>query len=305
MSQIVQANPGKSSGALVMDVAPSHTIVENFSPFPFIDNANLSERTKYRYKKELENYLATGKELTDTDYLIAYASKLPSSRKAFLKAAIKLYSESIVNEAKAGATPENVNAVQAVVYRFDALNEGIKISQTKGTKNGKWLHPSIVAELLSLPDNDRDRLVLSLLIGAGLRRNELAELKFSDVTDQGGTTVLTVKGKGDKYRSIPITPKLAQMIRDWQKDDDRIMPVTGQTIQNIVERYGEKLGYSRDKGNQLEPHDLRRTYAQNLYKKGVAVEVISKLLGHASVATTMRYLNIQVDVDSIIPHLLV
>ena len=64
---------------------------------------------------------------------------------------------------------------------------------------------------------------------------------------------------------------------------------------NIVRKYGRLL----DKP-QLAPHDLRRTYAQIGYENGVPITQISKLLGHSSITTTQRYLNLDLDLETTI-----
>ena len=66
--------------------------------------------------------------------------------------------------------------------------------------------------------------------------------------------------------------------------------ISGQAILDIVDTYGEELGKEK-----LRPHDLRRTYARIGYDAGIDIGQISKLLGHASIATTQRYLGLQVD----------
>jgi integrase len=60
---------------------------------------------------------------------------------------------------------------------------------------------------------------------------------------------------------------------------------------NIVAQYGRKIGKPG-----LAPHDLRRTYAQLGYEAGISITQVSRLLGHANVATTQRYLNLELDV---------
>ena len=66
--------------------------------------------------------------------------------------------------------------------------------------------------------------------------------------------------------------------------------ISGQAILDIVGAYGRELGKAK-----LRPHDLRRTYARIGYDAGIDIGQISKLLGHASIATTQRYLGLQID----------
>ena len=159
-----------------------------------IDRLNKADSTKARYKKALVNADNAGVNLADPNALAEYAQDQSQSTQAFLKAAIKHWANHIANEAKAGATPDNVNAVQATIYRTEALTEAIKVHKSEGQKAHTWLKPTEVKKLLSCNSDNpkclRDRVVLSLLAGAGLRREELVNLKFSNVKKQGERVVL-------------------------------------------------------------------------------------------------------------------
>lgn len=156
----------------------------------------------------------------------------------------------------------------------------------------------------------RDRLVLGLLAGAGLRREELANLNFDDVVLQpiGNRfrTVLNVKGKGAKDRVVPISEPLAGLLDRWRGivSGGRVArsiskggaigdSLSAVGIFHIVNQAGAAIGKA-----DLAPHDLRRTYAQLGYEAGVPITQISKLLGHASVSTTQRYLNLELDLET-------
>jgi len=119
-------------------------------------------------------------------------------------------------------------------------------------------------------------------------------------------TVLDVEGKGAKDRVVPISDRLANAVDEWGKLVDhqgRIARSLGRSrtiqgdmstvsIYNLVRRRGVMIDRP-----DLAPHDLRRTYAQLGYEAGVPITQISTLLGHASVATTQRYLNLELDLE--------
>ena len=120
-------------------------------------------------------------------------------------------------------------------------------------------------------------------------------------------TVLAVKGKGKKNRVVPICDDLADAIDTWGQRVGH----TGQILRSLginresgesicavglfmrVRRYGDSI----DKPD-LAAHDLRRTYAQLGHEAGVPIPQISQLLGHASVQTTMTYLNLELDLET-------
>lgn len=279
-------------------------------------NPKLQPTTKNQYKKAIRNYLETGASLSDAQALAAHAANLPKSSRAFLKAAVRLWGDDVALKAKAGATPENVAAVQATVYRIEALNEAIQVEATKGQKAHAWLSQAEVKRLLDACNlatlqGKRNKIVLGLLVGAGLRREELAALTFEDIVIQpteGKTrTVLNVRGKGAKDRVVPINDRLAAALDEW----GLLVSNTGLIARSIgkggniggslstigifktVSRAGAIIGKP-----ELAPHDLRRTYAQLGYEAGVPITQISKLLGHANVATTQRYLNLDLNLST-------
>jgi hypothetical protein len=102
-------------------------------------NPKLQPSTKKQYKKVIRGYLDTGDKLSAADAPAQNAQGLSKSRRAFLKAAVRLWGDDVALKAKAGATPHNVGAVQATVYRLEALNEAIKVEQSNGKKAHTWL----------------------------------------------------------------------------------------------------------------------------------------------------------------------
>ena len=147
---------------------------------------------------------------------------------------------------------------------------------------------------------------MGLLVGAGLRREEAANLRFEDVklVPRGDRfrTVLAIEGKGAKNRTVPISDALANAIDRWAgvvgnegyvlhslgMNQEPGENVTAVAIFNVVRKRGAMIG----KGD-LAPHDLRRTYAQIGFEEGVPITQLSVLLVHASVETTRRYLNLE------------
>lgn len=275
-------------------------------------NPKLQPSTKAKYKKAISKYLATGNSLTDSEAVADYAAKLPTSTQKFLSAAITIWGDTIALKAKAGATPENVAAVQATVYRIEALKKAIQVKAGKGQKAHTWLTKDEVKRLIEACNTrtiqgKRDKVVLGLLVGAGLRREELSTLTFEDVILQPvagkSRTVLNVRGKGAKDRVVPINDNLATALDEWKaivgpgpiarsisKGGAIGESLSAIGIFHIVRQAGTAIGKP-----ELAPHDLRRTYAQLGYEAETPITQISKLLGHASVSTTQKYLNLDLD----------
>ena len=291
-----------------------------------IDNSlRLQPSTKHQYKKALLNYLATGASVTDDKALTAYAGTAGTSTKAFLKATIGIIARRIEHEAKSGATPQNVLQAQAMIYRAEALQNAIQVVAPKGSKAHSWLNQSQVKRLMSACDQrksgnseagivaQRDRLAIGLLVAAGLRREEAVNLKFSDIQLQPVgdkmRTVLNVTGKGAKDRIIPISDTLANALSAWGAvvgGSGHVLRSLGRSKQlgdkmtttalyNLVQKRGGMIGKEN-----LQPHDLRRTFAQLGHEAGISITQISTLLGHANLETTQRYLNLEIDLKATI-----
>lgn len=295
-----------------MQTALTHT-----SPIDLtaIERADLQPSTKAKYKREVEAMRAAGVNPANHADLQAYADTLKSSRRQFLKSALRIMTQDIEQTIKAGATPENLQQTQAALLRLDAMRGAVQVKQHKGTKAHTWLSPKQVAKITALCDDTlegrRDWIVLGLLLGAGLRREELVTLTFDALKQQPMKNgrmrhVLEVTGKGNKSRVIPISEKLGKRLHEWREivGDGYIVRSLGRkqelgesmsavAVFHLVSKYGKQIGI-----DGLAPHDLRRTFAQLAYEAGVPITQISTLLGHSSVATTQRYLNLALDLES-------
>jgi len=285
------------------------------------NDPTLQPSTKYQYINAVENYLATGDSLMDPQALTEYALTVSNSTRSFLAAAVTRLAQELEQLAKGSATPDNIAVIQAAVFRTQALQNAIKTQQSKGEKAHAWLNYHEAEKLLEACDRRfggkkefeiyalRDRLAIGLMMAAGLRREEAANLQFTDIVKQDRRYVLNVTGKGAKSRVVPISDRLAEASIDWQfliNSEGLILRslgrnrVPGESISttglyNIVQKRGKMIGKP-----DLQPHDLRRTYAELGRRAGVPISQISKLLGHASIETTQEYLNIELDLETTI-----
>ena len=169
------------------------------------------------------------------------------------------------------------------------------------------LGASEVAEMLgdgTVPDDPtelRDRLVLELLYGSGLRVAELCGLDRSSVRD--GDRHVEVVGKGDKPRRVPLSEPSLVLAAAWRDggsrefDTQRLrQPAERDPAALVVNLRGNRLG-PRDVQRILDrraeapthPHALRHTYATHLLDGGADLRVVQELLGHQRLATTQIY----------------
>jgi len=196
----------------------------------------------------------------------------------------------------------------------------VRGAKRHGVRAGNWLTLDQAERLLDLPDGKtqkgkRDRALLALLVGCGLRRQELAGLRISDIQQRDGRwCIVDLAGKGNRIRTVPMPPWTKAAIDEWLavagfstglvlgavNKGDRIagQGMSAQSIYEVVEAYGNDLGES------LAPHDVRRTFAKLAHKGRAPLEQIQITLGHASIQTTERYLGVEQDLtDAPCDHL--
>ncbi|MBI2083665.1 MAG: tyrosine recombinase XerC [Deltaproteobacteria bacterium] len=145
--------------------------------------------------------------------------------------------------------------------------------------------------LVEGPAGKRDRAILELLYGCGLRVGELVRLKKEDVDLREGW--VKVLGKGNKERLVPIGSKAHAALEDYLSSNEgvekgKLFRLTARSIQRMVKKRGLKAGMLK----KVTPHTLRHSYATHLMEGGADLRGIQELLGHASLSTTQRYTHV-------------
>ncbi|MEL6731622.1 MAG: tyrosine-type recombinase/integrase [Bacteroidota bacterium] len=137
----------------------------------------------------------------------------------------------------------------------------------------------------------RDRLVLELLYGCGIRRAELLGLKASDVDLY--ERMLLVTGKGGKMRKVPFGGFVQEAFTAYQEKANEAGFHTGQALilrKNGLPAYPKLIYHIVKKYNRMAtPHTLRHTYATHLLENGADLLAIKELLGHSSLQATQVY----------------
>ncbi len=196
----------------------------------------------------------------------------------------------------------------------------VRSPSRSGVRLGNWLSLQQAECLLALPHADnlkgkRDRAVLSVLLGAGLRRSELCALQFEHLQQREGRWVVAdLVGKHDRIRTVPVPGWCKAAIDAWAAAAEistghvfRPLNKAGRlsgglltpgSVFHLVRSYGVSLG------TPLAPHDLRRSFAKLAHKGRAGLEQIQLSLGHESIVTTERYLGVRQDlVDAPCDHL--
>jgi len=157
----------------------------------------------------------------------------------------------------------------------------------------------LFAEPAASPLQLRDRALLEVLYGAGLRVGEAEALDRDDVDLVGGV-VRVRHGKGKKERRVPLGPPGVAAVRAWIEASPeggsalflnaRGGRLTARSMRRIVRKAGLKAGVAG-----LHPHALRHSFATHLLDAGADLRGIQELLGHASLSTTQRYTRVSME----------
>ena len=266
-----------------------------------------SEHSKRAYGKALQ------------DFMTWYQQQ---GKPGLSKATVQAY-KVILQES--GISPATVNQRMSAIRKLaqEAADNGVLdqtmangIARVKGVKQqgvrtGNWLDRDQAQELINSPDvttlkGMRDRAILAVMVGAGLRRSEVAALRVEHIQQREGRwVILDLVGKGNRVRSVPIPAWSKSAIDAWCQAADiqdgqlfrRVNKgdklagsgMTTQAVRDVVIEYSGRLGY------QVAAHDLRRTFAKLAHKGGSGLDQIQLSLGHASIKTTEKYLGVSQD----------
>ena len=138
----------------------------------------------------------------------------------------------------------------------------------------------------------KNKLLILLLIDTGTRITEALSIKIKNINFSNNTIYLE-KTKNHKFRYVPFTEKLSQLLVDYIskiKNREYLFDLTYDGVKSCFFRIGKKLGF-----NEFHPHMLRHSLASLLHRNGASVMIIQRILGHSSVAITERYIHFDMD----------
>lgn len=285
------------------------TYVNPFQPlFDMVLNS-VSDKTKRDYARALNDFMAwyvdTNQTTLNKACVNAHLQFLRdqgtpvSSQNQRLSALRKFVAEAADNGLIGEAVAQGISRV--------------KPTKIQGRKLGNWLNKAQASQMLNSPDTTtlkglRDKAVLAIMLGCGLRREELTTLTVDHLQQREGRWVITdLQGKHHRVRSIPMAGWIKGHIDTWLQAAgitdgllfrqirrhgvivyDNAMSVDG--VWDIVKLYSPVPN--------LAPHDLRRTFAKLAHKGGAGIEQISLSLGHADIKTTQLYLGVELELEN-------
>jgi site-specific recombinase XerD len=256
-----------------------------------------------------------------TDFLKWVSTSAPGT--GFTKATVQAHKGHLL---ALGLSASSINVRMSAIRRLaaEAADNGlmdpnlasgvgrVKGVKREGVRTGNWLTVHQAEKLINAPDvstlkGKRDRALLAVLVGCGLRREETALLTMEHIQQRDARwVVVDMRGKGGRVRTVPMPSWTKVAIDEWtaaagftsgrlfrrvnKGDNIGGDSMAAQSIFEMVKKYATEIGLEK-----IAPHDLRRTFAKLAHKGRAALEQIQLSLGHASIQTTERYLGVRQD----------
>lgn len=276
-------------------------LIDQFTDYIALERG-LSPHTREAYRSDLERFvhflqsrkLATLNEMTRrhvSDYLMAEKDRdMAVSTLARRLVSIKVFARFLQQE---GLLDRNVAEAMDSPRLWKMLPD--------------TLTPAEVERLLNAPKGEsplafRDRALLELLYGTGLRVSELAHLRVTDLhLDE---KYLRCIGKGNKERVVPFGEKALTVLNEYlavhrpallkgQTSDTLFLTRRGTAfsrkgIWKLIKTHAHRAGITKN----VTPHTLRHSFAGHLLARGAQLRVIQEMLGHADIATTQIYTHV-------------
>jgi integrase/recombinase XerC len=286
-------------------------VVERFAEYLALER-HASKNTVLAYRRDLTGLLTFLRERLEREPKLGDVTRL--SLRSWLGSVGGLAPASIARKLS------SVRALYVFLGRSGEVRENpASLLQSPKLSRGLplVLRPEAAAEVIEAAETAplgteaeklRDRVILELLYGSGLRVSELFALDLEAVDVRA--CEVRVLGKGRKERMVPMSGKALEALAAYLPRrselrhhktgyfDERALLITARgqrlgvrRIQTLVQRYGA-LGAGRP---DLHPHALRHSCATHLLEGGADLRVIQELLGHASLSTTQRYTHVSLD----------
>lgn len=276
-----------------------NTYLNNFISY-LTDNKRYSPYTITSYKKDTYDYLEFLKknniDIKNSNYkIVEEYSKYLYKKKLSKRSIARKYSSirTLYNYLEKNNILEN--------NIFNLLE-----NPKKEKKLPRFINEYELDKMFEIPDNSpkgqRDRLILELLYGTGVRVSELVNIKINDIDFNNNS--IKVRGKGNKDRYVFYGKYCKEAINNYIKNG-RISLLNGQTCDYLLlNRFGKNISVVSIRkilneiinkcslDIKISPHVLRHTFATHLLNEGADIMHVKELLGHSSLSTTSIYTHV-------------
>lgn len=267
----------------------------------------MSEKTLSTYEQSLREF---------NDFLIEYSGGVEPAIEGLLEDGVRAFLVELDRRANSRSTVRkklsSIRSFAKYLVRFEQIDRDFTafISTPKATKPiPVFVEEEDVRRILETrledPVDYRDRAMLEMLYGTGMRVSELCGLNDSDVDFDN--RLVTVLGKRRKQRVIPVTGKAIEAVCEYLKFRDEISErrvgepalfvssngkrIIPASVYRVVAKRISKVSSVERKG----PHTLRHSFATHLLNHGADLEAVRQLLGHESLSTTQVYTHLSVE----------
>ena len=218
-----------------------------------------------------------------SDYIISVSDYLSKRSQARLLSSLNSFFDYLVSEGERKDNPS---------------------SAVDSPKLGKYLPVVLSVEevraILKAAPNERDRAILEVLYGCGLRVSEVCSLKISEVYLKD--MFVKVMGKGSKERLVPMAPSTASAIMDYLSvrpesdagcEDVLFLNRFGRALSRVaVFKMVKSVALVAGVDKNLSPHTFRHSFATHLVENGADLRLVQEMLGHESILTTEIYTHV-------------
>jgi integrase/recombinase XerD len=181
--------------------------------------------------------------------------------------------------------------VEAGLWDYNPVNQIRRISikhRERALPSREAIDKLLHAHTYRKCDDNRFKMVVTLLLDCGLRISEAASIRKADI--DFSQSEIKVMGKGGKERTVPISPITAQLLNAYIAQDGRsewLFPSNSKLGYMDIRSYEKSMRRVCGRlGINITPHQLRHAFATYSLQSGARLEIISKLLGHSSISTT-------------------
>ncbi len=253
---------------------------------------NASPHTLRAYRKDLDEYLAFARRvdvtISDLRRFLAQLHARGLSRATIARhlASVRTYYRYLVLQGELETNP-------ALLLR----------TPKRERKLPNFLEEDEVLRLIEAASTPRDRALVELMYGAGLRVSEATGLNLGDLNLSGG--FVRVRGKGNKERLSPMGSHAKRAIEAYAAERESILAKNGartealflnkkgwrldvRSVRRILLKAAQVAGLSR----RVKPHTLRHSFATHMLNRGADLRFVQELLGHAHLTTTQIYTHV-------------
>ncbi|ARN74143.1 tyrosine recombinase XerC [Oceanicoccus sagamiensis] len=254
----------------------------------------LSPHTLSNYRRDLEKFSAYCQHNTIADPALVHSAD------------VRQWVAQLHRGGLAGPSLQRALSALRSFYKYRARNgeknnPALGIQAPKSAKKlPKALDADNMQQLLAIDGDDwlslRDRAILELFYSSGLRLSELVNLNQQDI--DLSKALVTVTGKGNKMRALPIGSFAIKALRDWFSVRADAKPVDNAVFlskqgrrlgQRSIQQRLKKHSVQQGVNQSVHPHMLRHSFASHILESSSDLRAVQELLGHANISTTQVY----------------